>query len=164
MATNRFPLPALRPPEGDLVALLEVPTQAKLHTPTQMRLTVRNLRRSGAANVVVQIEFDPSDGFVLAGIRSGRLPILLPGGEEVLTWNLIPIECGYVKIPKIKVTDRRISAGGGSDAQGESEGEAVSVIDVRWDGRSEDGQERLRTVVKDNKSSACSDVVVLVLP
>lgn len=82
----------------------------------------------------------------------------------MLTWNLIPIECGYVKIPKIKVMDRRTSTGVGSDAQGESEGEAVSVIDVRWDGRSEDGQERLRNAVKDSKGSVGSDVVVLVLP
>ena len=161
---SRFPLPALKPPEDGLVALLDVPTQAKLHDPVQMKLTVRNLRRTGAANVVVQIEFDSSDGFVLAGLRSGRLPVLLPGGEETLTWNLVPIECGYAKVPRIKVTDRRAPAGAGSDAQTESEGEPVSVVDIRWDGRSEDGQERMRTVVKDRKGSVGSDVVVLVLP
>lgn len=109
--SSRFPLPSLRPPQDGLVALLDVPTQAQLHTPTQMKLTVRNLRSAGAANVVVQVEFDPADGFVLAGLRGGRLPILLPGGEEVLTWNLVPTECGYVKVPTIKVNDRRLTAG-----------------------------------------------------
>ena len=125
-----------------------------------MKLTVRNLRSAGAANVVVQVEFDPADGFVVAGLRSGRLPILLPGGEEVLTWNLIPIECGYVKVPIIKVTDRRPVAGAGADAS-EGDGEVVPVVDVRRDGRSEDGQDRLNTPTKDGANPGA---VVLVLP
>lgn len=127
-----------------------------------MRLTVRNLRQTGAANVVVQVDFDPSDGFVLAGLRSGRIPILIPGGEEVLTWNLVPIECGYAKVPKIRVTDRRVPAGAGAEAQTEHEGEAIAVVDVRWDGRADTGEERLRT--KDRKGSSASDITVLVLP
>ena len=110
--------------------------------------------------MVVQVEFDPADGFVVAGLRGGRLPLLLPGGEEVLTWNLVPIECGYVKIPKIQVMDRRPAAGAGADAA-EGEGEAVPVVDIRWDGRSEDGQERLNNATKDRASSGAS---VLVLP
>lgn len=125
-----------------------------------MRLTVRNLRASGAANVVVQVEFDPSDGFVLAGLRSGRIPVLLPGGEEVLVWNMVPIECGYVRVPRIRVTDRRTPAGG---ADADHEGELVSVVDVRWDGQSEGAQERLRNASSDKKGSI-SDGVILVLP
>ncbi|KIP04097.1 hypothetical protein PHLGIDRAFT_31528 [Phlebiopsis gigantea 11061_1 CR5-6] len=158
LVSSRFPLPSLRPPQDGLVALLDVPTQAQLHTPTQMKLTVRNLRSAGAANVVVQVEFDPADGFVLAGLRGGRLPILLPGGEEVLTWNLVPTECGYVKVPTIKVNDRRLTAGADTS---EGEGEVVPVVDIRRDGRSKDGQDRMNTATKDG---AGPDIVVLVLP
>ncbi|EKM53402.1 uncharacterized protein PHACADRAFT_163712 [Phanerochaete carnosa HHB-10118-sp] len=153
LATSRFPLPPLKPPADELVALLDVPTQAKLHVPVQMRLTVRNLRQSGAANVVVQIEFDPSDGFVLAGLRSGRIPVLLPGSEEALMWNMIPIECGYARVPRIRVTDRRTPTGG-ADAQ-DSEGEALSVVD--------DGHDRL-SGGSTNRKGSISDGVVLVLP
>lgn len=160
-ATSRFTLPPLKSPADELIALLDVPTQAQLHVPVQMRLTVRNMRQRGAANVVVQVEFDPSDGFVLAGLRSGRVPLLLPGGEEVLVWNMIPIECGYVRIPRIKVTDRRTLAGG-TDAQ-DQEGDVLNVVDVRWDARTEEGQERLKDVSTDRKGGT-SDAVVLVLP
>ena len=47
------------------------------------------------------------DGFVVSGLRNGRVPVILPGSEEKLIWNIIPIECGFVKVPRIKVTDRR---------------------------------------------------------
>ena len=67
----------------------------------------------------------------MSGLRSGRVPILLPGGEEELIWRLIPVECGYAKVPKIKVVDRRTMSTG----EIESEGEVVKVVDVRWDRR-----------------------------
>jgi hypothetical protein len=56
---------------------------------------------------------------------------LLPGGEEELIWRLIPVVCGYVRVPKIKVVDRRTTSAG----EVESEGEVVKVVDVRWDRR-----------------------------
>jgi trafficking protein particle complex subunit 11 len=164
LTTSRFPLPPLKPPTDGLIALLDVPTQARLHIPIQMRLRIRNSRSTRAANVVIQVDIDPSDGFVLAGLRSGRVPILLPGGEEVLTWNMIPIECGYVRVPRMKVTDRRTPTVSGADVQADGDGEVVSVVDVRWDGRAEDGQERLRNTGKDGKNAGFSDSVVLVLP
>lgn len=66
------------------------------------------------------------------------MPIMLPGGEEKVTWRLIPIECGYVKVPRIKIVDKRralASAQGlrESNAEVETEGEVVKVIDVRRD-------------------------------
>ena len=99
--------------------------------------------------VTVHLEPDPSDGFVVAGLRSGRLPMLLPETEATLCWKLIPVECGFAKVPKIKVIDRRkaiVPPGQepldpppepGSDA----EGDVVKLVDVRWDGRTEGGDE-----------------------
>ncbi|KAJ3501987.1 hypothetical protein NLJ89_g9091 [Agrocybe chaxingu] len=41
-ATSYFALPALRPPIDDLIALLDVPPKATLHTPISLTLTIRN--------------------------------------------------------------------------------------------------------------------------
>ncbi|KAH8087832.1 Gryzun, putative trafficking through golgi-domain-containing protein [Cristinia sonorae] len=143
LSVSRFPLPQLRPPKDGLIALLDIPSTAKLHSPIAIHLTVRNQRLVRSANVVVQFDLDPlTDGFVVAGLRQGRLPVLLPGAEYRMTWNLIPVECGYVQIPKIKVTDRRpvidaqlsstnaaaIAAGGRPP---QTDGEEVKIVDVR---------------------------------
>ena len=57
--------------------------------------------------MAVTLELDASDAFIVAGLRNGRLPILLPGSEEKLAWILIPVECGDVKVPRIKAIDVR---------------------------------------------------------
>ena len=149
LSTTRFSLPPLKPPTDDLVALLDLPSTGKLHVPMIVKLTTRNNHSSRTAAVTVHLEPDPSDGFVVAGLRSGRVPMLLPGTEATLFWKLIPIECGFVKVPKIKVIDRRKSIvppgqeplasppEPGSDA----DGDIVKLVDVRWDGRSESGEE-----------------------
>lgn len=123
-----------------LVALLDIPSTAKLHAPITMHLTIRNQRPSKAANVVIQLDLDPvSDSFIVSGIRQCRLPVLLPGAEERVSWNLIPVDCGYVKIPKIKVTDRRnvidaqVPAHSAAGKPPLTEGEDVQVVDVRTD-------------------------------
>ncbi|CAL1711378.1 unnamed protein product [Somion occarium] len=103
LAKTRFSLPPLKPPSDGLIALLNVPNTAKLHQTIPLQLTIRNGHPTKSANIILQLEPDAvTDGFVVAGIRNGRLPILLPGGEEIIKWNLIPIECGWVKVPKIK--------------------------------------------------------------
>lgn len=124
----------------DLIALLDIPSTAKLHSPISMHLTVRNLRPARSANVVIQLDLDPmSDSFIVSGIRQGRLPVLMPGAEERLTWNLIPVECGHVKIPKIKLTDRRpvidaqLPANSASGKPAQAEGEDVDIVDVRME-------------------------------
>ena len=75
--------------------------------------------------------------------------MLLPEMETTLCWKLIPVECGFAKVPKIKVVDRRKaivppgqeafmpSPEPGSDA----EGDIVKLVDVRWEGRNEGGEE-----------------------
>ncbi|KAH9889488.1 Gryzun, putative trafficking through golgi-domain-containing protein [Cubamyces lactineus] len=178
-STTRLPLPPLSPPSDGLIALLDAPTTARLHTPIPLRLTIRNLHPTRTATATVQLEPDAvSDAFVVAGLRHGRVPILLPGQEESITWNLIPVECGLVKIPRVKVLDRRnavqvagASAGavqpGGGGTQGtqavesQAEGEEVEVVDVRWDGRPERVEDENGNEVKVIKGR---DGYVLVLP
>ena len=109
-----------------------------------MHLTIRNHHPTRSANVTVQLEPDPADGFAVAGMRSGRVPTLIPGEEERLTWRLVPLECGHVPVPRLKVVDRRKAIAsaqgiGGADAEVETQGEVVRVVDVRRDERSEAG-------------------------
>jgi hypothetical protein len=121
---------------------------AKLHVPLNMKLTIRNHHPSRTANIYVQLDPDASDGFVVSGLRSGIVPTLLPGTEHTLLWKLIPIECGFVRVPKLKVIDRRQvatpqnpeNAAVETSAENESSGNAVKIVDTRWDGRDESGQ------------------------
>ena len=84
------------------------------------------------------------DGFVVSGLRNGRVPVLLPGSEEKLIWNIIPIECGFVKVPRIKVTDRRKAI---PVSQGTNEisanvdalaGDLIKVVNIRRGVRQDD--------------------------
>ena len=105
--------------------------------PMFLTLTIRNYHPTRSANIVVQLEPDSMDGFVVSGLRNGRVPVLLPGSEEKLFWNIIPIECGFVKVPRIKVTDRRKAIPG---PQGTNEidakvdafaGDLIKVVNIR---------------------------------
>ena len=79
--------------------------------------------------ISVALDPQPSDGFVVAGLRSGRVPLVLPGAEARVTWNVIPIECGYVKVPRVRVVDHRagVRSEEGAVGEGVREGEAVKV-------------------------------------
>jgi len=134
-----------------------------------MSLKIRNLHHFRSANITVQLQPQQSDAFVVSGLRSGRVPILLPGGEEELIWRLIPVECGYVRVPKIKVIDRRSKGLG----EVESDGEVVKVVDVRWDRREagqpgrEDGADVRRSVDSSNEGTSPGEggvTTILVLP
>jgi hypothetical protein len=90
---------------------------------------------------------------------------MLPGGEEKITWRLIPIDCGYVRVPRMKIVDKRraIASAQGlrePNAEVETEGDLIKIINVRLDrarerkvaGRVsvesvEDGDARLDTVL-----------------
>jgi trafficking protein particle complex subunit 11 len=71
-----------------------------------------------------------------SGLRNARVPVLLPGSEEKLIWN---IECGYVKVPRIKVIDGRkaISSSQDTNEPGANTegfaGDVIKVIDLRRD-------------------------------
>ncbi|KAH7883282.1 Gryzun, putative trafficking through golgi-domain-containing protein [Phlebopus sp. FC_14] len=164
-STSSFTLPPLRPPRDGLVALLTVPSTAKLHVPTPMHLSVRNLHSSRSAVVSVSLDPHALDGFVVAGLRSGRLPLILPGAEEKLTWNLVPIECGLVRVPTVKVVDYRgvpLPADDMPSAGVEHEGgEVVKVVDTRFGGRKGGILEGDQKVDKDEDGQAMGTILVL---
>ncbi|KAG7449712.1 uncharacterized protein BT62DRAFT_1002032 [Guyanagaster necrorhizus] len=137
-STSVFPLPSLRLPTDGLVGLLQISPVARLHQALPLTLRICNNHPTRSATCTVHVEPDPSDGFVIAGLRSGRVPILLPGTEEKILWNLIPIECGYIKLPKIKVVDhRKLIINVQGIGESEVEGQAVKIVDVRLDRRRE---------------------------
>jgi trafficking protein particle complex subunit 11 len=98
-------------------------------------LTLRNHHPSRTASLAVQLEPDAADAFLVAGQRSARVPTLLPGAEAKLVWSLVPIECGFVRVPKIRVVDRRkagpISSTEEEPLAVEDEGIPVRVVDLR---------------------------------
>ena len=155
----------------NIVALLDVPTQGKLHVSMFLTLTIRNYHPTRSANIVVQLEPDSMNGFVVSGLRNGRIPVLLPGSEEKLIWNIIPIECGFVKVPRIKVTDKRKTIPG---SQGTNEfganvdafaGDPVKVVNigrgVRQDDSQIEGSDPVNNEASDEQEVSAT---VLVLP
>ncbi|EMD33144.1 hypothetical protein CERSUDRAFT_118207 [Gelatoporia subvermispora B] len=170
LSTSHFTLPPLRPPTDGLVALLDTPPMATLHEPITIRMTVRNGHPSRSANVTVHLEPDSADGFVVAGLRSGRVPILLPGAEEQVLWKLIPIECGYVKVPRIRVLDRRraveqaqLQGAQGPLPNNESEADVVHIVDVRWDVKGTSAQGEGNRTSLDGPASG-GEPIILVVP
>ena len=104
--------------------------------------------------MVVQLEPDSLDGFVVAGVRNGRVPVLLPGAEEVLVWQMVPIECGYLKLPRVKVVDRRKAAPTAGEApEAPPRGEIITVVDLRSDAR-----------LANSEGAAEAEATILVLP
>jgi len=149
-STSLFALPTLQPPRDGLIGLLSVPSTAKLHVPTHMHLTIRNRHPSRTATVTVQLEGDPQlqdgstslgGGILVAGLRTGRVPVLLPGMEYTLSWRIIPLECGSVRVPGVKIFDMRKAA-----ADTGASGEEVEIVDVRTDWRSENAEVSAGTV------------------
>lgn len=151
VTTTRIALPVLRPPSDGLIALLRICPMAELHKPLPLELIIRNLHPNRTATPSIVLELEPTDSFVVAGLRSGRLPTLLPGAETRLVWQLIPLECGpAVALPKIRVVDKRNFAAAGDGTAGpsvdpEADGEEVRIVDVRWDVRWSDGTEALHS-------------------
>ncbi|EJD08009.1 uncharacterized protein FOMMEDRAFT_138064 [Fomitiporia mediterranea MF3/22] len=146
-ASTRLSLPPLKPPSDGLVALLNAPPLVHLHQPFLLELIIRNHHPTRSACPILSLELEPSESFVAAGIRNGKLPTLIPGAEEKIIWQLIPLECGpAVPLPKIKVTDRRRTvevpeSGAERPPQQElpSAGDEIRIVDVKWDRRISDG-------------------------
>ncbi|KAH8827913.1 Gryzun, putative trafficking through golgi-domain-containing protein [Flagelloscypha sp. PMI_526] len=128
ISTSILPLPPLEPPIDEVIALLSVPAAAHLHTPFTLSISVRNRNTTKSANIFIQIDAEPTDGFIFSGLRSGRLPILLPDSEASVTWRAVPVECGFVKLPKIVVKNLRPTAGTGEDS---ASGEGVPLKVLR---------------------------------
>jgi len=116
--------------------------------------------------VAVTLELDASDAFIVAGLRNGCLPILLLGSEENLSWILILVECGHVKVPRIEVMDMRHAAPpsqgtGVPDTDAEVEGESVKVVDVHSDWKTENEQGVGENLVTMTRQGGASTVLIL---
>ena len=103
-------------------------------------MTLRNHHPSRSASLTVQLEPDAGDAFLIAGQRKALVPMLLPGAEAQLAWSLIPMECGFIRVPKIQVVDKRKAGLIASPANDESpateeEGTPVRVFDLRREER-----------------------------
>ncbi len=90
----------------------------------------------------MQVEPDASDAFLIAGQRKALAPTLLPGAEAQLIWSLIPMECGFVRVPKIQVIDKRKAglvalSSADQPQEVEEEGTPVRVFDLRREERVE---------------------------
>lgn len=110
-----------------------------LHIPITVTVTIRNRHAWRTADIYLQIE--PSDHFVLSGLRSGSLPVLLAGSEEHMSFNLIPISCGTVRLPVFKLLDRRKENEERKSSEGVEGEKKVSIIDARLEERNEKGEE-----------------------
>ena len=138
VAKTRIELSSFQPPSDGLIALLHVPPLGYLHQPFPLELVIRNSHPARSACPAVSIEFEQSESFVVAGVRNARLPLLVPGAEEKVIWNLIPLECGpSVPLPRIRVVDKRRDdeKREGAIAEDDMVADDVPVIDVRNDRR-----------------------------
>ena len=177
-ATTRIALPTLKPPFDGLRAVLHVPPLVYLHQPFTLELVITNRHPTRTACPSISVEPESSssssgpsqpatDSFVIAGMRAGRLPVLIPSAETRASWRLIPLETGTaVRLPNIKVRDLRtiVSApqrereqaqvqqseapsdkdNGGTNAGPGTVvdvGDEIPIIDGRWDRRREDGSD-----------------------
>jgi trafficking protein particle complex subunit 11 len=130
-------LPDLKPPTFGLTILIDPPATASLHIPFTLDVKVRNNDPHRSADLNFALE--PAEGFVTAGFRNGALPLLLPGTEEFLSFNLVPISIGNVKLPifKIQQTLKEEPAAPRSESETNARTSAVvdtvPVVDKRWD-------------------------------
>jgi trafficking protein particle complex subunit 11 len=164
-SVTRFPLPILSPPSipnpvgftGDdeeladaknigVFALLHVPPTAYLHEPFTLRLEIRNRHPTRTADITVQLEaVDTGSGSacIVAGPKSAHLGVMLPGVQEAVFWNVVPLECGWVKVPGVRVVDKRKGPRLSGDA-GSGEGSViveelvVKVVEAKWERRTKE--------------------------
>ncbi|KLO13661.1 hypothetical protein SCHPADRAFT_852230 [Schizopora paradoxa] len=149
VAQTRIRLPQIQPPPDRLIALMRLPSTVHLHKPFLLEIVLRNLHQTRTACPSVSLDLDASDAFVVAGLRLGQLPTLLPGAEARVSWQLYPLECGpVVSLPKIRIFNKRkspatqlgaMSEVASGDADGEEE--EVKIVDVRRDDRWSDGND-----------------------
>jgi hypothetical protein len=119
-------------------ALLELPAAGILHKPITVKLRLRNKHPWRTADIHLQLE--PSDNFVVSGLRNGNLPVLLAGSEECLFFNIIPVSCGIARLPTFKLLDRRKETQERQNHEGVEETK-ISIIDNRIEERDDGGEE-----------------------
>jgi len=134
--TTLLSLPDLTPPTFGLTVLIDPPATTKLHKLFTLDVRIRNNDPHRSADLSFTLE--PAEGFVTAGLRSGVLPLLLPGTEEYLSFNLVPVSVGNVKLPlfKLQQASKEESAPRSefeANARVTSNADIVPVVDKRWD-------------------------------
>lgn len=148
------------------MAFLDPPSSARLHWPFTMRLVIQNRHYSRTADLALQVE--PSDNFVISGMRSGRVPLLIAGAQEELLFNVIPLSCGTLRLPTFILLDKRSATLANADPYGdgrpaspaqnapaEADLVRVPVRDARLDAHFESGADVYSTVER---------MTILVLP
>ncbi|GAB1526652.1 hypothetical protein RhiTH_009824 [Rhizoctonia solani] len=133
-------LPVLKEPDDELIARAHLPPFAKLHEPFSLHLTIENRGQTRTSDVGITLE--NTESFVCAGPRVIQIPALLPGTCTDVYLDVIALSVGYVKLPRVRVQDRREEVArdvpaiaAGWDARGES-GEGITVAVTGEDGRS----------------------------
>lgn len=154
-----------------MTVLIEPPTVAKLHIPFTLPVKLWN----GNQHRVAELSFflEPTDSFVVAGLKSATLPLLLPGTAEELVFNMVPINVGPRRLPNFKVIQRTLPQKGQeeSDPQrstdtlgGTGTGEIVEPVDVRWDERDAEGARIYRTEADGSVRQIDGSMSLLVIP
>ena len=154
-----------------MTLLIEPPAVAKLHVPFALPVKIWNGNQYRTAELSFFLE--PTDGFVIAGLKSATLPLLLPGTAEELVFNVVPISVGILRLPNFKVTLRTLPQKGQEegDAQRSTDtlggigvGEIVGSVDMRWDERDAEGVRTYRTEVDGSVRHVDGSMSLLVIP
>lgn len=154
-----------------MTVLIEPPAVAKLHVPFTLPVKLWNGNQHRTAELSFFLE--PTDGFVVAGLKSATLPLLLPGTAEELVFNVIPISVGVRRLPNFKVTLRTIPQKGQEEGDprrstdtlgGTGTGEIVEIVDMRWDERDAEGAKIYRTEADGSVRQIDGSMSLLVIP
>ena len=154
-----------------MTVLIEPPAVAKLHVPFALPVKLWNGNQRRTAELSFFLE--PTDGFVVAGLKSATLPLLLPGTAEELVFNVIPISVGVRRLPNFRVTlrttpQKRQEEGDSRRSTetlgGTGTGEIVEAVDLRWDERDAEGAKIYRTEADGSVRQIDGSMSLLVIP
>ncbi|GJJ08598.1 hypothetical protein Clacol_002817 [Clathrus columnatus] len=151
-ATTDVSIPPFAAQPDSVHAVLELPATGILHVPFIAILRILNQHPWKTFDGYFQLE--PSDHFVVSGLRSGALPLVVGGCEERIPFKLIPVSCGIIQLPAFQITDRRKGP-----AAREQEGavKRYPVIDGRIEERGQD-------VKTDNLTSDKGRIFMTIFP
>lgn len=137
IATTEVLLPTFSAQPDSVYAALELPETGVLHVPFTAVLRIHNRHPWKTLDAYFQLE--ASDHFVVSGLRAGSLPLLIGGSEERIPFSLIPISCGIVRLPTVKITQRK--KGQPTEIKEEEVEKEYPVIDGRFEERYQDVKE-----------------------
>ncbi|KAB5589557.1 Glutathione transferase omega-1 [Ceratobasidium theobromae] len=104
VSTSMIRVPAFEDPEEGLITRIQLPPYATLHQPFPLHVTIENhTQRTGD----ITVNLETSESFVCAGPRTAQVGALLPGTCTDVYLDVVPLSCGYVKPPRVRIEDRR---------------------------------------------------------